>query len=85
MATMDSPGSSLTIIRALQNEVLRGLCPSILCAGHGDAAWQGEESRVVTARFRGWRLTGTPWGSPSSDRSWKMGGGSGSGVESALG
>lgn len=52
MATMDSPGSSLTIIRALQNEVLRCLCPSILCAGHGDAAWQGEESRVVTARSR---------------------------------
>lgn len=69
---MDSPGSFLTIIRALQNEVLRGLCPSILCAGHGDAAWQGEESRVVTATLRGCRVTGAPWGSLSSDGSQKV-------------
>lgn len=39
-------GGTLTIIGALQNEVLRGLCPAILGAGHSNAACEEEESRA---------------------------------------
>lgn len=39
-------GGTLTIIGALQNEVLRSLCPTILGTGHGNAACEEEESRA---------------------------------------
>ena len=64
VAGLPGPGAwGLTIIWSLQDQVPRGLCPTVLSTCHSDAAWAemwGEDSQVTMTSVTAHTHSGSP-------------------------